>query len=481
MLLSADIKEQLQIYPLSIHETDHLIVCMAKGKIHDHLLVFGEEDIFHGSIKKIGTYFYKECHLTCENADVLRELFPFTRPVSVLKSPKTIGLGDRLGIATYGHISLLKRYPYIRPVFAQQSMRELTLTNRTYHSVISDVVFAVFRENYTLGYGADGDHLKNEADIKSAIIDGCSMITLDCSDHICSEAAHYTADEVHKQYQSDPLLEEKYLHKTFSISPQISFSFDELEFKRTVLIYKKALEFCRIIYQDIFANNPQVDLEISIDETLTPTTPLQHFFVANELKDCNALPVTLAPRFCGEFQKGIDYIGDVETFASEFKVHAEIAKHFGYKISVHSGSDKFAVFSTIGKYTDGIYHVKTAGTNWLEAMRVVAQEAPNLYREIHQYALQVLPQARAYYHIRANENNLPDITALKDRELPSLMDQDDCRQIIHITYGLILTAKNEQGDPLFADRLYTLWYKYPKSYEKNLVNHIEHHLIALGN
>src|SRR5690625_169958 len=119
-----------------------------------------------------------------------------------------------------------------------------------------------------------------------------------------------------------------------------------------------------------------IDYEISIDETETITSPLAHFFVANELQAADVKVISLAPRFCGEFQKGIDYIGDIEQFEKELSEHALIAEHFGYKLSIHSGSDKFAVFPIIAKYTKGVLHVKTAGTNWLEAIRVIAGTNP---------------------------------------------------------------------------------------------------------
>src|SRR5690606_16530037 len=129
------------------------------------------------------------------------------------------------------------------------------------------------------------------------------------------------------------------------------------------------------------------DFEISIDETETITSPMAHFFVANELTSKGVNVISLAPRFCGEFQTGIDYIGDVEQVEKELSEHALIAEHFGYKLSIHSGSDKFKVFPIIAKYTKGVVHVKTAGTNWLEAVRVIAKTNPKLYRRMHQFAL----------------------------------------------------------------------------------------------
>jgi hypothetical protein len=89
------------------------------------------------------------------------------------------------------------------------------------------------------------------------------------------------------------------------------------EFKRIVLIYLEAIRFAASIYNDIIKNcGRPVDFEMSIDETLTPTTPESHMFVASELISGGVDITSLAPRFCGEFQKGIDYIGDLDRFTS---------------------------------------------------------------------------------------------------------------------------------------------------------------------
>ena len=94
--------------------------------------------------------------LSSENAKVFRKLFPFTAPVRVLAKPRSFGLGDRLGIATPGHIRLFEKLD-VFPIFAQQSIRELNLTNRTYEDVLDAATFAVYREGFRKGFGADGD------------------------------------------------------------------------------------------------------------------------------------------------------------------------------------------------------------------------------------------------------------------------------------------------------------------------------------
>ncbi len=91
----------------------------------------------------------------------------------------------------------------------------------------------------------------------------------------------------------------------------------------------------------------------------------------------------LAPRFVGDFEKGIDYKGDLKAFESCLAEHVQIAKDYGpYKISVHSGSDKFSIYPIVGRVTGGQFHLKTAGTSYLEALRVVARFEPALMRDI---------------------------------------------------------------------------------------------------
>ena len=446
------------------------------------VIAAADDDVFEGVPGSDG----KVCPLNHHNAKALRRIFPFTAPVPVLGNQKTIGLGDRLGMAAGGHIKLLKDYPDFKPVLAQQSMRELNLTGRTYENVLDDVTFAVFCEDYRGGFGADGDHLKTAGDIKYALDCGYTMITLDCSEHIDNSVINLADNEVAEKYANSPEtslkeLEEKYKGKTFTIDGGVSFTFDEITFKRIVLTYQKAIRFAAQIYHEFFAGGKsRADFELSIDETLTPTTPLQHFFAANELVDAGVKMATVAPRFCGEFQKGIDYIGDAVQFEEEFRAHAIIARHFGYKISVHSGSDKFAVFGIVGKETNGVFHIKTAGTNWLEGVRVIAKEDPQLYREIHKFALSVLDEAKKLYAIGADIAKIPNVGSLTDEELPPLMDKNDSRQVLHITYGLILNEKNADGSYKFKDKMYDLWLTKEDSYNELLYKHIGKHLDLLN-
>ena len=125
------------------------------------------------------------------------------------------------------------------------------------------------------------------------------------------------------------------------------------------------------------------DFEISVDETDAPTTPLEHFFIANELTRAGVKFTSLAPRFIGRFEKGVDYIGDLAALDAEMAKHAAVTAHFGtYKLSLHSGSDKFSVYPLIVKHWGERLHVKTAGTSYLEALRALAVTEPELFERI---------------------------------------------------------------------------------------------------
>jgi hypothetical protein len=467
------------VYVESINEKDGTYVFMIETKPADSLVIYGPlSHLFDGSDVHEDGVSYKVGPLNFTNGSVLRELFPFTKPIPVLHKERSFGLGDRLGIATPGHIRVFNEYDAY-PIFAQQSIRELNLTNRTYEDVLDAATFAVFRAGFKKGFGADGDHLKKPSEIEYALSLGFTMITLDCSEHIRNDVTAMSKEEVNQAVTLDETLKDRYLKNAFDVEGY-NIEFDEEELKRCVLVYGKAIEFAAEMYQTYFVEKKaKANFEISIDETATPTTPTQHYFVANELTLKGVKLDTMAPRFCGEFQKGVDYVGDIKQFEEELKVHSAIARAFNYKLSIHSGSDKFSIFSLVGKYTKGHFHVKTAGTNWLEAMRVVAVKNPSLYREIHAYALSMFDEAKKFYHVTTDLTRIPDLKDLKDEELQDLFHQNDARQLIHITYGFILNHKDTQGNYVFKDELFKLWQLEKQTYSDMLYNHIGKHLSLL--
>jgi hypothetical protein len=301
------------------------------------------------------------------------------------------------------------------------------------------------------------------------------MITLDCSERIGRGIESLGTDELLESYEKldsnyRSRIEKFYLSKGFPIEDdEYFFSKDEL--MRCALIYHSAVDFVDEVYFGYLkkADHP-VDFELSIDETESITTAQGHLFVAMELKYRNVEVTSLAPRFVGEFQKGIDYVGDMVLFESQLKQHAAIARHFGYKLSIHSGSDKFSVFPIIGKYTEGLLHIKTSGTNWLEAVGTVAEKNPALYRKIHHKALEHFTEAKSYYYVSGDPEKVEDPALKKDEDLINYLKDDNSRQLLHITYGFVL------ADPALKHELYQTLDVYEDHYYKRLISHIGHHL-----
>lgn len=447
------------VYESSVHEVAGGYVYFADLGDTDGLFFAGAVCPFADAVREGENCF--RVSTTYETARTLWQLLPWTAPRQVLAEERTFGTGDRLGIATLGHIQAVAGYD-VFPVLAQQSMRELTLMGNTYKDVLARITFQVLQSGFRRGYGADGDHLKTAEDVCMAIDCGVTMITLDCSEHIhCERTTAPVPAELEERYLSGPIQVDDVV---------ISFTPQTLSLAQA--IFGEAVAFATRIYRDCIAGKP-VDLEISMDETDLSTTPEQHFFVANELHLAGVTFRSLAPRFYGEFQKGVDYIGDVKQFDDEILVHAAIARHLNYKLSIHSGSDKFTVFPAIGKATGEHFHTKTSGTSWLEAIRLVAIKDPALFRQLYAYAKEVFQECRAYYHVSTELSMTAQIEDMEDAALPQLLNENPSRQLMHITYGKIM------NHPDFRDRLYKLWRTYRADYAALLKNHLSHHLELL--
>ncbi|HSB05528.1 MAG TPA: tagaturonate epimerase family protein [Thermodesulfobacteriota bacterium] len=487
----------LKVYPKSFCSRDGLtcgLVRIPKGK---RLVVLGvrggvRKDPFKGKTYHRDETALKVCDFSPENTACLMALFPFTKPVSLRKYPITVGTGDRLGMATPGHLRAVRKFS-VRPVLAQQSVRENKQTGRNFLQVVRDAAWAVFQESYPLGYGADGDHLKTFDEIQEALEVGVSMVTLDLTEKLNPSAFADSTEEMDQTFKNKINAEESkvlfhlFLNKEFRFSgPQGRFSiqFNEESVKRNILLFHKAIDFTDEVYQFILSrlgNQRTIDFEISIDETPFSTSPENHLFFIIALNQRGVRIDSLAPRFIGEFQKAIDYRGNLGEFRKQFYQHAMIAKDYGnYKISIHSGSDKFSVFPSMGELAANGLHLKTAGTSWLEAMRLVSRKFPSLYREMHQYALSIFNEATQLYYVTTDLGKIPNLEGMKDKDLPRLMDQEDARQLIHLTYGYLLNAKGKNGKYLFRERFFQTLTDDEEEYWTLLEKHIGKHLTSLG-
>lgn len=201
--------------------------------------------------------------------------------------------------------------------------------------------------------------------------------------------------------------------------------------------------------------------EISMDEVETPQTPVDMLFILKMISN-ERIPVqTIAPKFTGRFNKGVDYVGRVEQFAREFEEDVLVidyaVKQFGLpdnlKLSIHSGSDKFTIYPVmagiIKKYDQGI-HVKTAGTTWLEeviGLALAGGEGLKAAKQIYTQALSRKNELCAPYAdvIDIDDSKLPsveDVSAWSSekfanslRHIPGHPDYNsNLRQLIHVGY-----------------------------------------------
>ena len=461
----------LNVYVSSVSESGGTFTAAVRKGLEKYLAAAGNgKDLFEGT-EEDG---FRICPLTHGNAAALRQLFPFTAPQSHRGHRFTMGFGDRLGLATAGHIRAI-RGTDIFPVFAQQSIRELNLTHRTFADVIDAATFLVFQEGYRGGFGADGDHLKTKEEIRYALSSGCSMITLDCSEHIDQQAALLPQEKIDARYRTLPEeirthYEETYLGRELPVIGRLA----EDELRRIVVVFYRGVLHAADCFRYIDRiREADVDLELSIDETLTITTPAEHFVIGNEMALAGIQIDSCAPHFSGYFEKGIEYIGCVDDFARDFEVHEKIAEHFGYKLSLHSGSDKFSVFSTVGRVTKGNVHVKTAGTSWLEAMRVVAEKEPALYRRAHRFAIEHRPEAEKYYHVTTKASEIPNIDLESDVFLPEYLNLAPSRQTMHIAYGVLLS------EDWFRKAFFRAMAEHEEEYYAGLERHLGRHIRLL--
>ena len=471
----------MTIYDKSIvtYEGTTYFIGRHKNDYQKYLGVSGNTAGFTGAERNGETML---CPLTPENAVVIRTRLPWLN-AAPLGRQTSFGYGDRLGLATPGHIqavrSAVKNTPNA-PIYAQQSVRENTRTGRTPQQVMDDAMWGVLQEGWRDPWGADADHVKEVADLSPFVQAGYTFYTIDPSDHVDNNAQTDSLDTLRQKTNQIPWdnLNTTYeaMQKAYCRSPielaNLTLNFNEETLLRALAKYGHAIVHTLTIAQ---ALNEQMsgqpyDLEMSVDETDTPTSIHEHFFIANELLKHAVPVVSLAPRFVGKFQKGVDYMGDLAEFEAELAKHVAILYHFeAYKLSVHTGSDKFSIYGIVNRHARGYVHVKTAGTSYLEALRVAAQIDPDLFRKMLDLARARFEKDRKSYFIDGKLDKVPANNQLTDADLPHLFEQFDARQVLHVTFGSIL---DEYGTDLHR-LLVQNEDDYRRGLEKHFVRHLE--------
>ena len=185
-------------------------------------------------------------------------------------------------------------------------------------------------------------------------------------------------------------------------------------------------------------------------------------------------------------EKGVDYKGDALALEASLNDHASIAEMLGpYKLSLHSGSDKLSMYTSLAKATKGRFHVKTAGTSYLEALRVVARHDEELFRDVIRFGRDRYDRDRATYHVSATNAGVPFESGFKVKRLEQLYLEcwadvpqgigftEPGRQILHCTFGSTLT------DPNLGPAIRSVLESNPRTYDEVLADHFGRHLEAL--
>ena len=397
--------------------------------------------------------------------------------LSPLQLAPSFGFGDRLGLATPGHILALRASSDIggrlalRPVFAQQSVRENARSGRTPQQVLDSARDAVEAAGWQGPWGADADHVKTADDLGPFVAAGYTFYTFDPGEHVNDAADHLPLEALRAEVPGASW--ERLASCYLAPEPDpVWGAFDEETLLRAQSKYGRAIAHVVTLaarLRELTAGAAaQVDLEVSIDETEAPTTPREHFFIVSELTLRGVRFTSLAPRFIGRFEKGVDYIGDLAELDATLAQHAAVTAHFGtYKLSLHSGSDKFSVYPLIRKHWGDRIHVKTAGTSYLEGLRTLARVAPDLFLRLYAFAREQYPVDRRSYHVSA------DLARLRSTDDPAmLLDDFHARQVLHVTFGSCIVRFGVEIDAALRRHL--------DAYHEALANHFGHHFAALG-
>ncbi|MEY2726788.1 MAG: hypothetical protein RLZZ458_2655 [Planctomycetota bacterium] len=415
--------------------------------------------------------------------------------VSTLGLNPSFGFGDRTGLATPGHVLAMQQAGQgIQPIFPQQSIREMARTGRTPTEVMQDALAGAAAAGWNGITGADADHLKTPEDVDNTAAAGFVFFTIDPSGAVDQKADNYSETDLRAKFASvhhtTPWFDQ-YRGRSLQLPTGTTVVLDEQSCMRAAVKYgaaiSQAIALSNYIRRIQDAAGRDHEIELSVDETDQPTTLAEHWIIADQCRLANMKLVSLAPRFIGDFEKGVDFIGNLAALERSLADHAAIARIAGpYKLSLHSGSDKLSMYALLSKATSGLFHVKTAGTSYLEALRVAAREDVALFREIISFARSAYNTDKATYHVSATLDSAPApeaVTSARELEREYLELWDEVpegrgftrpgRQILHCTFGSTLRH------PQLGPKLKALLQANPQTYTEVLADHFARHLRPL--
>lgn len=369
----------------------------------------------------------------------------------------SFGVGDRFAHQARAQLRACMRAAEqgveVIPVW-NKSYREHTTIGSEPGSVRAAADAAVRELGWNKPYHVDADHIRLET--VDRFLASSDFYTIDVADAIGQPA--------------DPAAVGAFIARHPELAGRLEipgidrpFETTRADVERVAGKYLRAMQEAGRIYRHIAAakGEGRFITEVSIDETDSPQTPPELLVILAALADEKVPIQTIAPKFTGRFNKGVDYVGDVKQFEKEFNedlaVIAFAVRQYGLpgnlKLSVHSGSDKFSIYAPIrralARFGAGV-HVKTAGTNWLEEVIGLAEaggEGLELAKEIYAKALAKLDALCAPYAavIDIDAKKLPSAEQVKDwsseQFVSALRHDPSCpafnpslRQLIHVGY-----------------------------------------------
>ena len=389
-------------------------------------------------------------------------------------APFTFGVGDRFAHQACAQLAAFVTASThgveIVPVW-NKSNREHTIIGSEPSGTREAADTAVTALAWEKEYHLDADHINLST--VDRFIAPCDFFTLDVADDIGQPAA--------------PTDVQAFLQKHAELIGSIQidgidtpFIISQEQAERISNKFLLATQKAGAIYRHILAaKGPDFITEVSMDETDSPQTPPELLFILAALSDQEIPIQTIAPKFTGRFNKGVDYVGDVVQFEKEFNddlaVIAHAVKAYGLpstlKLSVHSGSDKFSIYPAIRRAlqrTGAGLHIKTAGTNWLEELIGLAEadgEALALAKEIYAKALDYKDALCQPYAtvIDIDDAKLPSAETVNSwtsaqyvnalRHIPSCPEYNPhFRQLLHVAFKIAAQLGTRYTDALKMHR-----------------------------
>lgn len=376
---------------------------------------------------------------------------------SAISLPRySIGVGDRFAHQAQAQlracIQAADAGVDIIPVW-NKSNREHTII----HSVPSQTRAAADQAVIELGwekpYFLDADHIGLET--VGPFLEPCNFFTLDVAESIGQRAPQPDVDSFVARHP-------ELIGKVDLPNITEPFYADRSFLEKTAHKFLAAVQQAGLIYRSIVERKGEGFVpEISMDETDSPQTPAELIVILAAIADENIPIQTIAPKFTGRFNKGVDYVGDVAVFAKEFNddiaAIAFAVQSYGLpanlKLSVHSGSDKFSIYKSIHQViqrTGAGVHVKTAGTTWLEELIGLAESdgagldlAKQIYKEAYERADELcVPYASVIDIDRMKLPQPADVAAWRSEQYTSALRHNpldpnfnpDVRQLLHVGF-----------------------------------------------